>query len=131
MESDQIFKSLHGIGATYLSDLFSLARVDSTLYGLQVHPVTLLQSNFTFYYIYGAFSTLQFTKFSSFTVTFFGLVSILHFDGTLFYILQAHLFSNFTARTLVTFHSTFSKKVSLRLYVLHISPPLFVMKLKT
>ena len=53
----------------------------------------------------------------------FGLVFILHFGEILFYILQAHLFYNFTARTLVIFHSTFSKKASLRLYVLHINPP--------
>ena len=56
----------------------------------------------------------------------FGLVPILHFDGILVYILQAHLFSNFTARNLVIFHSTFSNKASLRLYVLHINPPLIL-----
>ena len=55
---------------------------------------------------------------------FLALFSILHFDGILFYILQALIFSNFTAKTLVIFHSTFSKKVSIRLYILHINPPL-------
>ncbi len=60
----------------------------------------------------------------------FGLVSILHFDGILFYILQVHLFSNYTARTLVIFHSTFSKKASLRLYILHINPPLSIVQKK-
>ncbi len=53
----------------------------------------------------------------------FGLVSILHFYRILFYILQAHILSNSTARTLVIFHS---KNASLRLYILHINPPLYL-----
>ena len=43
-------------------------------------------------------------------------VSILKYNLIMFYILQAILFSNFTARTLVIFHSTFAK---------HINPPLW------
>ncbi len=82
--------------------------------------LTLLQSNFTA--SMGYFPLYSFLNFPVLQ-SLFGLVSILHFDGILFYILQVHPFSSFTARTLVIFHSTFSKNASLRLYVLHINPP--------
>ncbi len=66
----------------------------------------------------GTSTALQFSKWSFF---------ILQPVQVLFYILQAHLFSNFTAKTLVIFHSTFSWKNLFPALCFTYKPPLLTL----